>query len=113
MIRCFDVANPGRQCTSLPTAKSKRSSTGQKGLISCLSFNPIHTELFAAGSYDKSIYMYSENMKKNIDNFSGGEEFGVTCMKWSPCGNYLWAGGRKNSNLVCYDIRSTKQEVGR
>ena len=42
----------------------------------------------------------------------GNIEFGVTCLKWSPCGHYLWVGGRNNDNIVCYDIRSTQSIVG-
>lgn len=115
MIRGYDLAIPGKQTISLPTSLTKRDPYGQKGLISTLSFNPMNITLFAAGSYDSrsGIYLYQENMKKYVDRLSGGEEFGCTCLKWSPCGNYLWAGGRKNSIISCYDIRSPKVELGR
>lgn len=41
-----------------------------------------------------------------------GLDFGVTCVKWSPCGRYLWVGGRNNSALQCWDIRATQSIVG-
>ncbi len=40
-------------------------------------------------------------------------EFGVTTLRWSPCGNMLWVGGRKHESIVCWDVRYTRSEVGR
>jgi telomerase Cajal body protein 1 len=115
MIRSFDLANPGKQSSSLPTSRTKRDSFGQKGLISSLSFNPMHSGLFAAGSYDSGsgVYLYQENMRAAVDHLTGGEEMGITCLKWSVCGNIVWVGGRKNSVISCYDIRFPKAELGR
>ena len=38
---------------------------------------------------------------------------GITHLKWSPCGHYLWIGGRKKGDIICMDIRMTKKEIGR
>jgi telomerase Cajal body protein 1 len=119
MIRSFDLSTPGRHATSsYPTITTKKDHLGQKGIISSLAFNPMRVGVFAAGSYDirSGIYLYHENMKRACSDhltLTGGEEFGVTCMKWSNCGNYLWAGGRNNSVISCYDIRAPKIELGR
>jgi hypothetical protein len=40
-------------------------------------------------------------------------EFGATCLKWSPCGCMLWGGGRAHTDLICWDLRHTRQELGR
>ena len=41
MIRCFDVSSPGsNNYSNYPTSKTRKSLEGQKGIISCLSFNP-------------------------------------------------------------------------
>lgn len=40
-------------------------------------------------------------------------DFGVTTIKWSPCGNMIWVGGRKQDDLVCWDVRHTRSELGR
>ena len=32
--------------------------------------------------------------------------------QWSPCGRYLWAGGRASSELSCWDLRQTREKVG-
>eukprot|EP01038_Epipyxis_sp_PR26KG_P005427 gene5427-7517_t len=112
MIRCFDVANPGRDCTEIPTTPTKKSIYGQKGIISCLSFNPDYSGAYAAGSYANSISVYVENSSESVLSLMD-LEFGVTCMKWSPCGCYLWAGGRHHNDIICYDLRNTRMEIGR
>lgn len=38
--------------------------------------------------------------------------FGVTCLKWSPCGKFLWAGGRNSDRIQCWDIRSSGSCLG-
>eukprot|EP01034_Spumella_vulgaris_P025627 gene25627-32103_t len=112
MIRCFDLSRPGRDGhTSQATTKSRKSPLGQKGLISTIAFNPDHSGAYAAGSYANSIGVYVENSREcvfQIDEM----EFGVSCLRWSPCGRFLWAGGRHHESILCWDIRQTGQCVG-
>lgn len=108
---CFDVSYPGRVFTNIPTCPSRKSPLGQKGLISCLSFNPDLSGCYAAGSYDKSIGVYVEDMKGVALELTG-LNFGVTHLKWSPCGRYLWAGGRASKEISCWDLRQTRELVG-
>lgn len=111
MIRCFDVANP-TSYTSHPTCTSRKDKYGQKGLISCLEFNPDYSGCYAAGSYSNSVFVYVENTKGSaleVTNLS----FGVTCVKWSKCGNYLFIGGRRSDSILCWDVRMSLAEVGR
>ena len=63
MIRVFDVAQPGRSFEARPTCKTRKSKTGQRGIISALAFSPDTSGggLFAAGSYAKTICLYSAN----------------------------------------------------
>lgn len=63
MIRVFDVAQPGRSFEARPTCKTRKSKAGQRGIISTLAFSPETSGggLFAAGSYAKTICLYSEN----------------------------------------------------
>lgn len=116
MIRCFDLSYPGKECTSMATSRSKKHKSGQKGIISEIRFNPQQTEVYAAGSYSHSIGLYSENQasaSKSCLLQISDLEHGVTCLRWSPCGQYLWSGGRKSDSILCFDIRNTCQEVGR
>lgn len=112
MIRFYDVANPGCNYTDIPTCTSKKDYTGQKGIISCLAFNPDYSGAFAAGSYSNCVGIYVEDMKGcalQINDL----ECGVTHMKWSPNGCNLWIGGRGSDSIVCWDVRNTREEIGR
>ncbi|KAF9428063.1 Telomerase Cajal body protein 1 [Podila epigama] len=54
----LDGSKPGKDSTKRPTCPTRRSKKGQKGVISCLTFNPDHSNLYAAGSYLKTIGLY-------------------------------------------------------
>ncbi|KAF9187987.1 Telomerase Cajal body protein 1 [Haplosporangium sp. Z 767] len=58
MIQIFDTARPGRDSLKRPTVPTRKSKKGQKGVISCLAFNPDQSDLYAAGSYLKTIGLY-------------------------------------------------------
>ncbi|KAG0286547.1 Telomerase Cajal body protein 1 [Linnemannia gamsii] len=58
MIQIFDTTRPGKDCQKKPTVPTRKSKKGQKGVISCLAFNPDHSDLYAAGSFLKSIGLY-------------------------------------------------------
>ncbi|CAM9373963.1 unnamed protein product [Choristocarpus tenellus] len=63
MIRVFDVSQPGRSFEARPTCKTRKSVVGQRGIISSLAFSPDTSGggVFAAGSYARSVCLYSEN----------------------------------------------------
>jgi len=67
MIQVFDTAIPGRDATILKLGKTRRSSDGQKGMVSALSFpeGSSHffgnNKVFAVGTYSPgSIYIYDD-----------------------------------------------------
>lgn len=112
VIRIFDAANPGRQETNVPTCRTRKDKFGQKGIISAISFCPDFSGLYAAGSFSQNVGLYAENTNKR-QALVQPLGMGITHLKWSPCGYYLWAGGRKKSEIICIDIRMSKREVGR
>jgi WD40 repeat protein len=112
VIRIFDAAMPGRQETNVPTCKSRSDKFGQKGIISAISFCPDYSGLYGVGSFAQSVAIYAENTNKRVAMIQS-LGMGITHLKWSPCGHYLWSGGRKSSDVICSDIRMTKREVGR
>jgi telomerase Cajal body protein 1 len=59
-IHVFDTARPGRESTLLRLGKTRRSSDGQKGLVSAMSFAN-DGKIFAVGTYSPgSIYIYDD-----------------------------------------------------
>lgn len=82
-------------------------------MISCISFNPDYSGVYAAGSFAGDVSVYAEN--------SGSQSFfdvvrlgyGVSSTKWSPCGRYLWVGGRNSAEITCWDVRGSKRQVGK
>ena len=111
LIKCFDVSCP-RSYTSIPTCASRRDPVGQKGLLSCLTFSPDGSGAFAAGSYGGSIGVYVEDQQGCALELRG-LGFGVSCVRWSPDGGLLYAGGRRCDDIVCWDVRATRCELGR
>ena len=64
MIQIFDTTRPGKDCQKKPTVPTRKSKKGQKGVISCLAFNPDHSDLYAAGSFLKSIGLYDSRAEE-------------------------------------------------
>lgn len=109
-IYCFDIMVPGRPCSAMATSSSKKSYFGQKGLISTIQFNPDYSGLYAAGSFLGNVSIYAENVNTScLDIAHLG--YAVCHTKWSPCGRYLWIGGRMSDTISCWDIRFTKKLV--
>ena len=58
-IRVFRTDLPGRSCDLRQTVSARKRKDGQKGIVSALAVNPVHN-IYAAGSYSGSIYVYDE-----------------------------------------------------
>jgi WD40 repeat protein len=64
-IHVFDTTIPGRDSTILRLGKTRRSTDGQKGLVSAIAFSPRATlnHVFCVGTYAPgSIYVYDERL---------------------------------------------------
>ncbi|XP_054028833.1 telomerase Cajal body protein 1 [Dryobates pubescens] len=94
-LRIFPTERPGRHCQHW---QLHRGGQGQRGLIGCLAVSPSQS-LVAAGSYGRSLALYP---------LQGGGALAFwprlpaspTHLRFSPDGNLLYAGGRKEVGRV-------------
>ena len=125
-IRVFDIARPGRDCTTISTIRSKAASGGkrarggnqgpeQSGLISCLDCNPAHPSLLVAGSYNGSVGLY--NLSANPDRALEHKMFlsssGISQVKFSGDGLFLFVNPRREDAIDIYDMRQASTVLAR
>ncbi|XP_033637703.1 telomerase Cajal body protein 1-like [Asterias rubens] len=101
MIRIFYTDRPGQTCEERPTRV--KHAGGQTGIISCFAMSP--DGCYAAGSYTKSIGLYDER-NGSLLCMVEGQVGGVTHLIFSPDGTRLYSGGRKDHEILCWDIRN-------
>ncbi|KAF9165574.1 Telomerase Cajal body protein 1 [Actinomortierella ambigua] len=125
MIEIFDTTRPGRDSTKRPTTPTRKSKKGQKGVISCLTFSPDGSGLYAAGSYQRSIGLYDsktdrlELLLKDRDQYGRKKKYkstssptplgGITQLQFSPDGQYLYSASRQDPWIRCWDVRNTAE----
>uniref|UniRef100_A0A2D4M300 Telomerase Cajal body protein 1 n=1 Tax=Micrurus spixii TaxID=129469 RepID=A0A2D4M300_9SAUR len=106
MVRVFDTSRPGRSCENRPTFAKKQ---GQNGIISCIAFSPTQP-LYACASYAKTVGLYSR-VEGDPLAMLVGHCGGVTHAVFSPDGVYLFTGGRKDAEILCWDLRQPGEIV--
>ena len=97
-VRVFDVSRPGRECWSHVT----KGEGGQGGIISCLATSPA-LPVYAAGSYDRTVGVYSKEGDRLC--VLKGHQGGVTQVTFTSDGSTLLSGGRKDSEIIAWDLR--------
>ncbi|XP_055486942.1 LOW QUALITY PROTEIN: telomerase Cajal body protein 1 [Leucoraja erinacea] len=100
MVRVFETSRPGRECEKRPTMAKRQ---GQTGIISCIAFSP-QQDLYACASYAKTVGLYSMD-EGAVLSVLQGHRGGVTHLVFSPDGNLLYTGGRKDPEILCWDLR--------
>lgn len=90
------------RCDSRPTVAKGQS--GQTGIISCFAMSPETDGVFAVGSYGRTVGLYSEEMAGALWLIQG-QSGGVTHLQFSPDGQRLYTGGRKDPEILCWDMR--------
>ncbi|KAF2739817.1 hypothetical protein EJ04DRAFT_420116, partial [Polyplosphaeria fusca] len=124
-LSIFDTATPGPPTTTLRTIPSSRNKlkhggVGYKGEISALALSS-STHMLAAGTRDtRCIGLYDISRSTEcVTHFSlhamlqdglGGA--GITQLRWSACGTYLFAAERCADSVVVYDRRKMGFGVG-
>jgi WD40 repeat protein len=139
-IRIFDLNRPGRECTTLVTGGkapkktisfgrrgSSRGSSGgglgnlrQNGIISALEINPLHRTLLVAGSYSGEIGLYDLSSAHAGYSSSSGLEHkvfldphGVSQVKFSSDGMYLFVGLRHSEEIAIFDMRNASTPLSK
>ncbi|CAG5120627.1 unnamed protein product, partial [Candidula unifasciata] len=103
-IRIFDTDYPVRSCKTVKTYNSQRKD-GQTGIISSFAFSPDGNGLYVAGSYSRHIGLYDSACDKLVCLMQG-QHGGVTHLMFSPDATKLYSGGRKDAEILCWDMRN-------
>ncbi|KAK5616948.1 hypothetical protein CRENBAI_012355 [Crenichthys baileyi] len=107
MVRVFCTERPGRDCEERPTVVKKQ---GQRGIISCFAFSPCQS-VYACGSYSRCAGLYSCQDGTLLALLPTRHHGGLTHLLFSPDGNYLYTGGRKDPEILCWDLRDPGKVV--
>jgi hypothetical protein len=137
-IALFDMEYTTDPISKIQTIPSKRNKLkgggyGFKGVISALNISPStqmsRTGILAAGSRTRYVGLYdAEGSGEEITHFSlpgqvngrkiwDGEDTalmgaGVSELKWSACGKYLFVAERMSDVILIYDIRKFERALG-
>jgi WD40 repeat protein len=136
-IAIFDLTNTDDPIHTIPTIPSKRNKLkgggrGFKGYVSALSVSPPTSTssegLLAAGARTRYVGIYDCISGSEVTHFSlpgtvDGKKLrnenlahimgdGVSSLKWSPCGRYLYVAERQSDVLLIYDVRNFALALG-
>jgi hypothetical protein len=136
-IATFDIEYsdvPIHTISTIPSARSKLKGGGRgfKGWISALYLSPpstfAHGGLLAAGSRTRHVGIYDATSGEEVTTFSlpgtiDGKKLananmrhvmgdGVSYLKYSPCGKYLYVAERQSDVLLIYDVRNFSLTLG-
>uniref|UniRef100_A0A672GF11 Telomerase Cajal body protein 1 n=1 Tax=Salarias fasciatus TaxID=181472 RepID=A0A672GF11_SALFA len=106
-VRVFHTERPGRDCEERHTVVKKQ---GQSGIISCFGFSPCQS-VYACGSYSRCAGLYSCQDGTLLALLPTRHHGGLTHLLFSPDGNYLYTGGRKDPEILCWDLREPGKVV--
>ncbi|XP_068612245.1 telomerase Cajal body protein 1 [Brachionichthys hirsutus] len=106
-VRVFYTDRPGRDCEERPTIVKKQ---GQRGIISCFGFSPCRS-VYACGSYSRCAGLYAVQDGALLALLPTRHHGGLTHLLFSPDGNYLYTGGRKDPEMLCWDLREPGKVV--
>merc|ERR1711971_256015 len=105
-IRMFDIRRPGRESVSHVTRVKHEVSGGQTGIVSCLAVSP-SIPVLAAGNYDRTVGLYTMEGERLC--VLRGQQGGLTQVTFTEDGGQLLTGGRKDNEIICWDLRSPGQ----
>jgi len=92
---------------------NKKSKSGIHGIISCFATSNACPNYIACGSYSKICAIIDEkNAGELVGTFSDSTNrmAGVTQVKFSLDGWYIFVGSRKCNEILCWDLRTMSSE---
>jgi WD40 repeat protein len=96
-----------------------REITGPNDIISTMDLSI--EDMFAMGTWGRKIAIYAAAGRGELittfspmDVEASGRRFGegISQVKWSPCGRYLYVAERSSTGIHMYDIRGAGRRVG-
>ncbi|BES98008.1 Hypothetical protein NTJ_10824 [Nesidiocoris tenuis] len=103
MIKIFDIDVPGTTCQTINAKKLNE----QTGYVSCIAQNPTMHSLIAAGSFSRTIGLYT--LEGDAVCLFKGQRNGLTSLVFSHDGSMLFSGGRMDPEILCWDLRNPGQ----
>ncbi|KAJ3452034.1 hypothetical protein M0812_03795 [Anaeramoeba flamelloides] len=80
------------------------------GPVSELKFNQSgEIPLLAAGTFSGKLFLLNPKRLTQISSLQLNS--GITCIRFSKCGNYIFVGTRKAEAITCYDLRNSTQPM--
>jgi len=123
LLAVFDSSRPGQEPISwLPTGFRRRrlsldSGMTMRGIVSALALDN-SSGILAAGTFSRCVGLYESEGQGGcigvfrVDDTSADKSIGgrgVTQLRWSSCGRYLYIVERRSDGAMIYDIRKTGQ----
>uniref|UniRef100_A0A1B6D0K4 WD repeat-containing protein 79 n=2 Tax=Clastoptera arizonana TaxID=38151 RepID=A0A1B6D0K4_9HEMI len=99
-VKIFSTDKPGRDYTNINT----KVAAGQTGIVSCIAMNSYFQNMFAIGTYNKTIGIYSVDGEALC--ILKGQMRGLTQIQFSPDGCLLYSGARNDNDIMCWDMRN-------
>lgn len=100
-VKIFNTSAPGRNCDTINT----KALAEQEGIVSCIAVNPDMEEVFAVGTFRRTIGLYTDY--GDAVCILKGQSGGLTHLMFSPDGKLLYTGARKDNEILCWDLRNT------
>ncbi|XP_066930672.1 dentin sialophosphoprotein-like [Clytia hemisphaerica] len=113
-IRIFDSNRPGRQFVERSIVRKKtrsrkerqQKSLNQRGIVSSIAFSNQYSGLYALGTFTKTVGLYAANEDEPLFLLRE-HKGGITHLRFTSDGFYLFSGARKDNELIAWDMRNT------
>ncbi|KAI5780303.1 WD40-repeat-containing domain protein [Peziza echinospora] len=122
MLSIFDFhrREPILTLRTIPSRNSRKSTSTMKGIISAMDVS-LDRGILAAGTFSRQVGLYDQEGSGEVvsifslDTDKMGNRTssvgGVTDVKWSGCGTYLYVAERKDSKITVWDVRRLFSKV--